>query len=168
MVEQYIEQDDLLPTLDLHEGFFHIIVCPEDRQYLCFQWQGVYFQWWFFPFRLSLSPEYFSKILWRLVIYLRSQGAQWQAYVHDFLMESQQDTFIDPLNMLTHTLQDLGWNNINQKKASLHTEYTIIYIGYKTNTDVTKGNPSIQIAHPKCERKLMHGAKAGDSRELMQ
>ena len=110
VVEQYIQQNNLLATLHLQEGFYHILVCPEDRQYLGFQWLGVNFQWRVLPFGLSLSPVYFAKILQPVVTYLRSEGVRLQAYVDDFLLASQHDTFnfTDHFDMLIHTLQDLG------------------------------------------------------------
>ena len=44
VVQQYIQYNDLLATVDLQDGFYHIVVKQEDRKYLGFQWLGQYFQ----------------------------------------------------------------------------------------------------------------------------
>ena len=145
VVEQYVQYNDLLATVDLQDGFYHILVKPEDRQYLGFQWLGVYYTWTVLPFGLSLSPWYFAKILRPVVTYLRSLGVRLQAYVDDFLLAAQQATFTDHLDVLLDTLQDLGWH-INRKKSSLLPEHVKAYIGYKIKTNGADGHPLIQIS----------------------
>ncbi len=145
VAQEYIQYNDVLATIDLQDGFYHISIRPEDRQYLGFKWQGTYYQWKVLPFGLSLSPWYFAKIIRPIVTYLRSLGVRLQAYVDDFLLASHPATFTDHLDLLLNTLKDLGWK-INEKKSSLLPEHEKVYIGYKIKTNGKEGLPSIQIS----------------------
>ena len=151
VVEQYIEYKDLLATVDLKDGFHHILVLPEYRKYLGFKWQGVYYQWRVLCFGLSLSPMFFAKIVRPVVTFLRAQDIRLQAYVDDFLLAAQKSCFADHLDMLLHTLMDLGWH-INQKKSATQPEYHKVYIGYVIKTDGPQGFPVIQITSERIQK----------------
>lgn len=134
LVLQQIEHGDELISVDLKNGFQHILIHPEDRDYLGFQWGGSFFRFRTLPFGLSCSPYYFCKILRPVANYLREQGLRVCFYMDDILLMSHGDHIIEHRDLLLITLQRLGWQ-VNIEKSELTPRQDIIYIGYKISTN---------------------------------
>ena len=67
------KQGDFMISIDLEDGFFHIKVHPDDRQYLTFVVEGLgAFQWAALPMGLSMSPYVFTKLMRVFVKALRA------------------------------------------------------------------------------------------------
>jgi hypothetical protein len=135
LVLQQILPDDELVSVDLQNGFQHILVHPDDRDFLGFRWGENYFRFKVLPFGLACSPYYFCKILRPVANYLRNQGLRVCFYMDDILLMSQSKDITYHRDLLLTTLQRLGWQ-INPEKSELIPTQEIVYIGYKILTNV--------------------------------
>jgi len=124
-----VKPADRFVTTDIKDGFYHIQVNSAYRDYLGFQWKGTYFRWTVLPFGLSCSPYYFNKTLRPVVGYLRSLGVRVSVFVDDFLLAAEASTITDKIDLLLHTLSDLGFE-VNFEKSVLEPSETIKYLGY--------------------------------------
>ena len=128
-VEKVVEQKDFFTSIDLKDGFYHIPINCDNREYLSFQFEGKYFSYVVLPFGFSLSPYFFTKVLRPVVKYLRSQGVRLSLYVDDFLICASASVITDHTDLVIHTLNDLGLK-INLEKSVLRPCQIIDYLGY--------------------------------------
>jgi len=124
-----ISPNDQFVTTDIKDGFYHIKVASDFRDYLGFKWKNHYFRWSVLPFGLSISPYYFNKTLRPIVSYLRSLGIRVSVFVDDFLLAATPSNIVDSTDQLLHTLSDLGFQ-INLEKSHLTPTSVIKYLGY--------------------------------------
>lgn len=142
-VIQQVKLDDELVSVDLKNGFQHILVHPDYRDYLGFSWGNFYYRFRTLPFGLSCSPYFFCKILRPVANFLRSQGLRVCFYMDDILLMSQKTSMMEHRSLLLLTLQRLGWQ-INLEKSDLTPAQEITYIGYRIKTN-TGDYPSLSI-----------------------
>lgn len=134
-----IESSDNFVTADIRDGFYHIKVHTDYRDYLGFQWKGNYYCWAVLPFGLSCSPYFFNKILRPVISYLRALGVRVSVFVDDFLLSEHANYITDRIDLLLNTLADLGFQ-VNFEKSVLVPSQTINYLGYtisSTNNKLT-------------------------------
>ena len=141
-VAEYINNNDHLTSLDITNGFYHIPVSLDYRQFLCFQWKGVYYRFTVTPFGLCLSPFYFCKTLRPVIAYLRDLGVRLSVYVDDFCLAAPKSLARDHTDLLIDTLTDLGFH-INIKKSQLVPVTSLDYIGYTIRVGNANGLPFI-------------------------
>ena len=130
VIEQ-IEYNDQLISVDLKNVFQHILIIPEDRDYLAFEWLRVIYRYRVLPlsFGLPCSPYYFCKFLCFVATYLRSQYQMRLCfYMDDILLMAKEEAIVPQTDILLVTLQCLGWQ-INIKKSSLTPSWQTTYIG---------------------------------------
>ena len=74
-------------SFDIKSGYHHIEIFESDQQFLGFSWvfDGVtkYFKFTVLPFRLSVGPYIFSKVMRPLVEYWRSKAMRIVVYLDD-------------------------------------------------------------------------------------
>ena len=139
-----IQQDDLMISVDLKNGFQHVLVRPADRDYLGIQWQGVYYRYRVLPFGLNASPFIFCKIVRLVATHLRTQSLRACFYMDDILLMAQPDQMPDHKQLLLSTLRRLGWQ-LNWEKSELLPTNSMPYIGYKILTNDSGGFPLLTI-----------------------
>ena len=130
---QLLQDNDLMVSLDISNGFLHIPVRLEHQTYLGMKWKGEYYTWLTLPFGLSASPYYFAKTLRPVIQHLRQQGLRVMTFVDDFLLCSQPDLIAHHRDILVSTLIDLGWQ-INYEKSHLTPQPSIQYLGFLINS----------------------------------
>lgn len=128
-----LKPNDRFVTTDIKDGFFHIPVHRDYKQYLGFYWKGAYFVWCVLVFGLCCSPYYFNKVLRPIISYLREVGLRVTVFVDDFLLAASVAEISDFSDQLVHTLQDLGFV-INFEKSCLVPSQSIDYIGYNISS----------------------------------
>ncbi len=128
-VHQQICTDDVLCSIDLKDGFFHIPVHQNSQNYLGFQWKCQYLVWQVLPFGLSCSPYYFYKTLRPVLLHLREQGVHLADFVDDILLMSNRDKC--QWTKLS-VLQSCGWT-INFEKSVLCWRTSCDFIGYNVS-----------------------------------
>ena len=146
-----VEPKDNIFTFDLKHGFYHIPVHVNSQQFLGFTWNNVYYVWCVYPFGCSASPYYFNKCLRPVVTYLRDQGVKIALYVDDFVLLSADSVSTDHVDLVVHTLDDLGLV-INVNKSDLTVSKRKEYIGYIIDTDGPEGIPWIYIPEKRIKR----------------
>ena len=142
--EPLVKPNDMLITVDLKNGFFHVPIAKNYRTFLGFSWNNQFYQWARCPFGLNISPFCFTKILRPVVTFLRLQGLRICLYVDDWILTACPQTIIAQKNVLLNTLIRLGWM-INYKKSSLVPETTKKWIGYVVSSSLSQGQPGILI-----------------------
>ena len=148
---QLLEENDLMVSLDISNGFLHIPVSSAHQTYLGMKWRGTYYTWLTLPFGLSASPYFFAKTLRPVIQHLRQQGLRVMTFVDDFLLCSSPELIEDQRDTLVNTLTDLGWQ-INLEKSHLNPQPCIPYLGYIIHSSGPEG-PYIQVS-PERIRKL--------------
>ncbi len=89
-VADMVEPGDLLAKLDLKDGYHHIPIALESRDYLGFEIDGDFFVWNILPFGLAISPYIFVKTIRPTLQLLRSKGIRINAYMDDFRWQRSQ------------------------------------------------------------------------------
>jgi hypothetical protein len=91
-----LQYEDYMTSLDLKDCFYHMRLAPEYRDYMGFEFEGVYFRWCVLPFGLNMSPYYCCKIIRPTIVFLRGvHNIRVQVYVDDFLICASKDKIID-------------------------------------------------------------------------
>ena len=132
-VKKCIRSGDQMFTIDLKDGFHHVPILPNFRDYFGFQWRGVYYRWAVLPFGWCNSPYFFGKVLKPVVTFLRSQGIRIVLYVDDFLGLVRPEVSIGQQQFVIDTLIALGWK-INYEKSDLTLSYRKLFVGYIIDT----------------------------------
>lgn len=114
------------PTLDLRDAYLHI---PIHQVYQRFLRLAVkmgseihHFQFWTLPFRLSLAPRIFTKVLGEALAQLRKKSIMILSYLDYMLLVANSD-----LQIAQEFLQSLGWL-INKEKYSLIPTKSVIFL----------------------------------------
>ncbi len=141
-VVNQIESDDVLLSLDLQDGFFHIGINQAFWKFLGLFWKGKFYVWCVCPFGLSLSPYVFHKCLRQVEIFLSDQGLRLASWVNDFLHMSKPALWLHERDLFLDTLRDLGWK-VNYKKSVLKPHTVLDFVGYRVWSNY-KGQPWIQ------------------------
>ena len=152
IVLDQIQQGDKLISLDLRNGFQHVLVHPADRNLLGFRWQNIWYRFCVLPFGLSCSPYFFCKILCTVSNFLREHSMWICIYMDDILLMAKPADIMQHHEMLLLTLQRLAWK-VNWDKSSLTPANIITYIGYQLQTNSLEGFPVLRIP-AECIRKL--------------
>lgn len=158
---KFIRTDDKFVTTDIKDGFFHITVASEFRDFLGFKWNGIFYRWTVLPFGLSCSPYYFNKVLRPVVAYLRSLSIRVSLFVDDFLLADSASKITDSADQLLSTLSDLGFT-INFEKSSLSPSSNILYLGYLISCNGNSVYVHVQKSRVvKLKRSLRRALSAG-------
>lgn len=139
-----VEYQDNFVSVDLQNGFHHVLVKEEDRKFLGFSWQGIYYQWRVLPFGLNASPYFFCKILRPVAQYLREKGLKIVIYVDDILLIASTQNIEHDKSILLDCLRELGWF-IKLEKCSLVPASRIGFIGYTIDSVGVDGCPILKI-----------------------
>ena len=70
-VRQSIVVNDWAVSIDLADAYFHVPIHPRSRKYLRFVYEHQVFQFMALPFRMSLSPWIFTKVMNVIAAHLR-------------------------------------------------------------------------------------------------
>ena len=146
-----IQSADILMSIDLKDGFFHVPVHPDFRKYLGICWRNNYYAWCSLPQGLACSPYYFYKVLRPVVQYLRENLVRVNLYVDDFLLMIQRSYVTDHRDLLINTLQELGWN-INFEKSDLSVTTNCVYVGFDIESDGPDNVPWLSVTRKRISK----------------
>ena len=147
-VKKCVKKGDKLVTLDLKNGFHHIPIHPEYKDYFGFNWNDQFYRWNVLPFGWCNSPYFFGKTLKPVVQYLRSQGVRIVLYVDDFLILGECDKIDRHKDFVIRTLEALGWK-INYKKSQLSPSYRKLFVGYIIDCE---NEPMLEVPSEKVKK----------------
>lgn len=129
-----MQKNDYLTSIDLKDAFLHILIHPDYRRYLQFNWKGLTYQFRTLPFGLSLSPLVFTKILRPVIKWARRKGIRLSIYLDDLLiMAKTKELSYHLTQQVLHKLRDLGFMT-NPDKSHLEPTQTLDHLGLTINT----------------------------------
>jgi len=123
-----LDKDDLMLSVDLKDGFYHLPVHKDSRKYLGVQWHGNYYVFNALPMGMSWSPYVFYKTTKEVANYIRSLGIKCSVYMDDFIFACKKGEEEHVLSIVQKTFAALGWV-INDKKSVLIPTTTIKHLG---------------------------------------
>ena len=72
--------DDVMFSLDMVQGYYHVNLHPESRTFTGFQWRDRYYVYNVLLFGMATAPRCFAKVMGILVRHWRAQGVRIIAY----------------------------------------------------------------------------------------
>ena len=134
MLKDMINPKDWLAKIDLKDAYFTVPINPSYQQYLCFQWEGHFYQFRCLAFGLASAPRVFTKLMKPVTSYLRRQGVHMIIYLDDMLFLNQsQEGLVQDLVLAQKTLADLGLV-ANLTKSELTPVQQIEFLGYQIDS----------------------------------
>jgi hypothetical protein len=131
-----ITQNEWATSLDLTDGYFHVLMAPHCRKYLRFVVKGKVYQFTALPFGLSTAPLVFTKMLTPAAAHFHSLGIRFHRYLDDLLMRAaSRRQAIAWTETVIRVLSMLGYH-INIIKSMLQAAQRYVYIGVKFLTDL--------------------------------
>ncbi len=118
IVLDLLRPEDQIVTLNVRDGYHHLAVREQDRNYLVFCLEGQLYRWRVLPFGLSVASFYFCQLMRVVITFLREQNLRCSCYVDDFILCAHRSKITDHSDLLTNTLQDLGIS-INWEKSHM-------------------------------------------------
>ena len=85
VARKMFNQGEFVFNFDLKSAYHHVMIHPDDRSYLGFSWNGIYYQFNVLPFGLATAGFIFSKITREVVRSWRGQGIKVIMYLDDGL-----------------------------------------------------------------------------------
>nr|WP_300148092.1 reverse transcriptase domain-containing protein [Propionicimonas sp.] len=140
---------DCLATADLSEGYHHLLIHPDSRQHLGFQWGGRYFVFTVLPFGLSCAPWAFTKFVRPVVEYLRAQGVRLLSYIDDFLVASRSERAAADVHLFAATMEQAGFV-LKREKCHLAPSCEQEFLGFTVRT-----SPAVVYAVPADKRRAI-------------
>ena len=106
---------------------------PNHRQYLQFLWQSQKYQFNCLPFGLSCAPRVFTKLMKRVVAFLREKGLRLIIYLDDILVMCEcQEELTRHVNLMQDLFSVLGLT-INSKKSQLPPVQELRFLGHQVS-----------------------------------
>lgn len=123
-----LDKNDLMLSVDLKDGFYHIPVHKDSRTYLGVQWQSKFYVFNALPMGMSWSPYVFYKTTKEVANYIRSLGIKCSVYMNDFIFACIKGEEEYVLYIVKQVFAALGWV-LNDKKSILSPTTTIKHLG---------------------------------------
>ena len=134
MLKDMVNPKDCLAKIDLKDAYFTVPINPSYQQYLCFQWEGHFYQFRCLAFGLASAPRVFTKLMKPVTSYLRRQGVHMIIYLDDRLFLNQsREGLVQDLVLAQKTLADLGLV-VNLTKSELTPVQQIEFLGYQIDS----------------------------------
>ncbi|XP_045126284.1 uncharacterized protein LOC123513278 [Portunus trituberculatus] len=133
-VIRLINAGDYLASVDLKHAYYSVRIAEEQQRYLCFKWDGIFYQFTCLPNGFSEGPRIFTKLMKPVFAALRGMGYTITSFIDDSLLCNQSRAgCIACINDTIALLQKLGFC-INSKKSVLVPTRCIEYLGNVINT----------------------------------
>ena len=119
-----------LASIDLKDAYYTLPIHPDDRDYLCFQWQGQFYRFTCLPFGLSSAPYLFSKTLKPIFSKFHGKGFQGFGYIDDsFIISESYEECCKAIKYLSDLYENLGFR-LNREKSVLQPTKRLTFLGY--------------------------------------
>ena len=139
MVSDLIQEQDILMTVDIKDGFHHVQLHADSQTYFGMFWKDQFYVWCVLCFGIAIAPYYFHKVIRPVVQHLRQQQQiRLAPFVDDFLLMLAKKLALTQSKQVLQMLQLLGWHpNLEKCDLSLTTQMT--FIGFDINSDTSEG-----------------------------
>ncbi|CAJ0968120.1 unnamed protein product [Ranitomeya imitator] len=110
-----IRKDSVMSTLYLQSAYYHVPIHASHQKYLRFavkdQERIHHFQFRCLPFGFSSAPRIFTKLMAKVMAFLREKDILIIQYLDDFLLVADSPQQMEkPLTATTSLIQRLGWD----------------------------------------------------------
>ena len=126
----YLHLNSWACKLDLQDAYWHIPLHSSAKRFLTFQLGKRKFRWMVVPFGLKTAPYIFSKIMYTVIKYIRSQyNILIFCYLDDILILAK--SFLEcksHIQIVIQILSDLGWK-ISHNKSITEPAQEIEFLG---------------------------------------
>ena len=129
-VTQLVVQNCFFTSVDFKHAYYSVPVCPEERRWLKFVWQGEHYQFTCLPQGLTSAPRIFTKLLKPVMAHLRTLGIVILCYIDDCIIMAD-----NPSDLKVHTdyavrlFDDLGLT-VHPKKSVFSPSQEIKFLGF--------------------------------------
>uniref|UniRef100_A0A0K8SFG0 Reverse transcriptase domain-containing protein n=1 Tax=Lygus hesperus TaxID=30085 RepID=A0A0K8SFG0_LYGHE len=121
-------------TLDLQDAYYAVSIAPEDRNFLCFDYDACRYSFNCLCFGLACAPYTFSKLIRPVVAALRQRNILCLNYLDDFCFLGQSPSECsEAANQAISLLDSLGFK-INFKKSVLQPSCVFRFLGFQFNS----------------------------------
>ena len=138
VVSQLIQEEDILMTIDVKDGFHHIPLHQESQSYVGIYWKGKFYAWCVLCFGIAVAPYLFHKVVRPVVEYLRQEQVRLAPFIDDFLLMMQKCRAIWESQFVLKTLKQLGWCP-NLAKCDLSMTTQTVFVGFDINSNTSRG-----------------------------
>ncbi len=129
-----IQPQDWFAAIDLKDAYFHVSILLRHRPFLRFAFEGRAWQYRVLPFRLSLSPHVFTKVVEGTLTPLREVGVRILNYLDDWLILAQsREQLGDHRDLVLRHLSQLGLR-VNWEKSKLSPVQRISFLGVELDS----------------------------------
>ena len=123
-----------MASLDLVQGYYNIGLHPAHRQYFCFDFEGVRYQFRALVMGLADSPRIFTKIFRVLIVAARRMGISVVAYLDDTLLWAPTlEKGREFVRIFAQLLQEAGFL-IHPDKSVLEPTQRIRFLGFEIDS----------------------------------
>ena len=131
--------NDLAVSIDLTDAYLHAPIHPISRKYLRFVYDHQVFQFTALPFRMSLSPWVFTKLMNVIATHLRLCAVSLFPYLDDWLIRDLiRNRLISHTKFTLQMVQNLDFIP-NLKKSDLIPAQQFTFIGMEKNSQSSSG-----------------------------
>ena len=132
----YLHANNWAGKLDLKDAYWHIPLHPSSQKFLTFKLGKRKYKWTVVPFGLKTAPYIFSKIMYTVIKYIRSQyNIQIFNYLDDILILAEYfQECKSHIQIVLNVLKDLGWR-ISMNKSVTTPVQSIEFLGVFYNLE---------------------------------
>ncbi|CAG8622629.1 28676_t:CDS:1 [Gigaspora margarita] len=134
LVEELIQQNDYMISIDLKEAFYHIPLHPDAQKYFVFDFNYERYCFQCLPFGLKTSSWTFKTVLQPIIESIRLNGIRIVAYCDDILIFSRTKHGAKRYRDSVINLLESHGFIINERKSQLTPRRSIEYLGYVINS----------------------------------
>ena len=129
LVLSTIEKRRLRFKIDLQDAYFHVLIHPHSRKYLCFAFENKVYQFRVLHFSLNTAPQVFTCLRHRVAAYLHHQGISVIPYLDDWLIHHpDRQVLFRHLSQLPNILNMVGLR-LNEAKSEQEPVQDIQILG---------------------------------------
>lgn len=141
-IKELLNKEDYVASVDLTSAYHAISIHESSRRFLAFEFDNNRYVYNVLPFGLTSSPRIFTKMLFPVISFLRTQGVIISAYLDDILIINKCKWQLESdIKLVLDLLKNLGFH-VNLEKSSLTPSKVINHLGYEWNTrDLTIAVP---------------------------
>ena len=133
-ITKLVTRNCFIVSLDMKDTYYSVPVRTRDRKYLCFEWNGEFFQFTCLPNVLSSAPRKFTTVLKPPLAELRGRGHISLAHLDDLYLQGQtNEQCVQNVIDTVLLLHNLGFI-VQPLKSSLMPSQEIVILGFIINS----------------------------------
>ncbi len=143
-----IQPQDWFAAIDLKDAYFHVSILLRHRPFPRFAFECRAWQYRVLPFRLSLSPCVFTKVVEGALTPLREVGVRILNYLDNWVILAQsREQLGDHRDLVLRHLSQLGLR-VNWEKGKLSPVQRISFLGVELDSvSSSSSSPLLSLSH---------------------